>query len=163
VSGIVSTYTFWTLWLFVHLIFALGLLGAITHQAMAVALPVRKPAPGIITRFRAVPAAGYASAVCLLYVITFFVGSFIYTQYRVAIRIPLEDTHYYKTLGFFDFKEHVATLGLVLLPAYWFFWKNPQNPEYGNARKGVTLVLAIMIWFLFIVGHVLNNTRGFAS
>jgi hypothetical protein len=53
-------------------------------------------------------------------VFTFFVGSYIYTQYRVAIRIPLEDAHYYKTLGFFDFKEHVATLGLVLLPAYWY-------------------------------------------
>ncbi len=52
----------------------------------------------------------------------------------------------------------MATLGLVLLPAYWYFWKNAQNPEYDNARKGVTLVLAVMCWFLFIVGHVLNNT-----
>jgi hypothetical protein len=79
---------------FVHLIFAFGLVGAITHQGMAVALLVRKPTTGIITRFRAVPAAGYATAVCVLYVLTFFVGSFIYTQYRVAIRIPLEDEHY---------------------------------------------------------------------
>jgi hypothetical protein len=161
--GIISTNTFWTIWLFVHLILALGLLGAITHQAMAVALPVRKPATGIVTRFRAVPAAGYTAAICVLYVLTFFVGSFIYTQYRVAIRIPLEAAHYYKTGGFFDFKEHVATLGLVLLPAYWYLWKNAQNPEYANARKGLTLVLAVMVWFLFIVGHVLNNTRGFGS
>jgi hypothetical protein len=57
----------------------------------------------------------------------------------------------------------VATLGLVLLPAYWYFWKNAQNPEYDNARKGVTLVLAVTVWFLFVVGHVLNNTRGFGS
>jgi hypothetical protein len=64
----------------------------------------------------------------VLYVVTFLVGSFIYTQYRVAIRIPLELDHYYKTVGFFDFKEHVATIGLMLLPAYWYFWKNPQNP-----------------------------------
>jgi hypothetical protein len=162
-SGIISTSTFWTLWLFVHLILALGLLGALTHQAMAVALPVRTPVGGIITRFRAVPAAGYTTAVCVLYVLTFFVGSFIYTRYRIAIRIPLENAHYYKTGGFFDFKEHVATLGLVLLPAYWYLWKNSQNADYDNARKGVTLVLAIMVWFLFIVGHVLNNTRGFAS
>ncbi len=161
--GIISTYTFWTLWLFVHLILALSLLGAITHQAMAVALPARKAAGGIVTRFRAVPAAGYATAVCVLYVLTFFVGSYIYTRYRVAVRIPLEAEHYYKTGGFFDFKEHVATLGLMLLPAYWFFWKNAQNPDYDNARKGLTLVLAAMVWFLFIVGHVLNNTRGFAS
>ena len=162
-SGIVSVYTFWTLWLFVHLILALVLLGAITHQAMAVALPVRKPATGIVTRFRAVSAAGYTTTVCVLYVLTFFVGSYIYTQYRTAIRIPLEEAHFYKTVGFFDFKEHVATLGLVLLPDYWCFWKNAQEPEYDNARKGVTLVLAAMVWFLFIVGHVVNNTRGFGS
>src|ERR1700688_491300 len=56
-AGLVSTNTFWSLWLFVHLILAVGLLGALTHQAMAVALPVRPPAGGIVTRFRAVPAA----------------------------------------------------------------------------------------------------------
>ncbi len=162
-SGLISSNAFWTIWLFVHLILALGLLGALTHQAMAVALPARKATGGIITRYRAVPAAGYATAVCVLWVLTFLVGSFIYTSYRINIRIPLEQEHYFKTGGFFDFKEHVATLGLVLLPAYWFFWKNAENPEYDNARKGVTLVLAVMCWFLFIVGHVLNNTRGFGS
>jgi hypothetical protein len=162
-SGFISAYTFWTLWLFVHLLLALALLGAVTHQAMAVALPVRKPATGIVTRFRAVNAAGYTTSVCVLYVLTFFVGSYIYTQYRTAIRVPLEAAHYYKTGGFFDFKEHVATLGLVLLPAYWVLWKNAQNPDYNNARKGVTLVLAVIVWFLFIVGHVVNNTRGFGS
>jgi hypothetical protein len=162
-SPISTSNVFWTIWLFVHLILALGLLGALTHQAMAVAFPVRQAAGGIVSRFRAVSAPGYATAVCVLWVLTFLVGSFIYTSYRVNIRIPLEQGHYFKTGGFFDFKEHVATLGLVLLPAYWFFWKNAHNPEYDNARKGVTLVLAIMCWFLFIVGHFLNNTRGFGS
>ena len=162
-AGLVSTNTLWSLWLFVHLILAVGLLGALTHQAMAVALPVRRAAGGIVTRFRAVPAAGYATAVCVLWVLTFLVGSYIYTQYRIYIRIPLEQTGHYKTGGFFDFKEHVASIGLTLLPAYWYFWKNAQNSDYDNARKGVTLVLAVMCWFLFIVGHVLNNTRGFAS
>ena len=41
-SGFVSVYAFWTIWLFVHLILAVGLLGALTHQAMAVALPARR-------------------------------------------------------------------------------------------------------------------------
>jgi len=163
VTNLISTNTFWTIWLFVHLILAVGLIGALTHQAMAVALPVRRPASDIVTRFRAVPAAGYATAVCVLWIVTYIVGSYIYTKYRIYIRIPLEAGHYYKTGGFFDFKEHVATLGLVLLPAYWYFWKNAQDPAYDNARKGVTLVLAAMCWFLFIVGHVLNNARGFGS
>ena len=161
-TGYISTNTFWTLWLLVHLILAVGLLGALTHQAMAVALPVRQSAGGIVTRFRAVPAAGYATAVCVLWVLTYSVGSYIYTKYRIFIRIPLEQAHYYKTGGFFDFKEHVATVGLTLLPAYWYLWKNAQNPEYDTARKGITLFLAAACWFLFIVGHVLNNTRGFA-
>ena len=162
-TDLISTNTFWTIWLFVHLILAVGLLGALTHQAMAVALPVRQPAGGIVTRFRAVPAAGYATAVCVLSVSPTSSARTSTPSTASAIRIPLEAGHSYKTGGFFDFKEHVATLGLVLLPAYWYFWKNAQNPEYDNARKGVTLVLAAMCWFLFIVGHVLNNTRGFGS
>jgi hypothetical protein len=160
---IISVGAFWTIWLLVHLLFAVGLLGALTHQAMSVALPVRRAAGGIVTRFRAVPAPGYATAVCVLWVLTFIVGSYIYTKYRIFVRIPLEQSGYYKTQGFFDFKEHVASLGLVLLPGYWYLWKNAQNPEYDTARKMVTVVLAVMCWFLFIVGHVLNNTRGFGS
>src|ERR1700740_81161 len=143
---IISVNTFWTIWLLVHLLLSVGLLGALTHQAVAVAMPVGRLAgpPGFVTRFRAVPAAGYATAVCVLWVLTFLVGSYIYTKYRIYIRIPLEQARYYKTGGFFDFKEHVASIGLVLLPAYWYFWKNAQNREYDNARKGVTLVLAVM-------------------
>ena len=90
-------------------------------------------------------------------------GSYIYTKYRIYIRIPIEQAGYWKTQGFFDFKEHVATICLTLLPAYWLFWKNAQNAEYNTARKVVTVYLAIACWFLFIVGHVLNNTRGFGS
>src|SRR6202142_3760004 len=142
-TDLISIKTFWTGWLLLPLILAIGLVGALTHQAMAVMLPVRQPAGGIVTRFRAVPAAGYATAVCVLWVLTFLVGSYVYTKYRIFIRIPLEQTGHYKTGGFFDFKEPVSTLGLVLLPGYWFFWKNAQNPEYDNARKRVTLVLSV--------------------
>lgn len=163
-SGVLSTNAFWTVWLFVHLILALGLLGALTHQAVAVMLPVHQPSGGgIITRYRSVRAPGYAAAVCTLWVLTFFVGAYIYTAYTIDIKIPLIEEHYFKTGAFFDFKEHVASLGLLLLPAYWYLWKNADNPEYDNARKGVTIVLASFCWFLFLVGHFLNNTRGFGS
>ncbi len=162
---LISVNTFWTLWLLLHLLLAVTLLGALTHQAVAVAMPLRKVVGpgGFVTRYRAVPAAGYATAVCILWVLTFIVGSYIYTKYRIFVRIPLEQSGYYKTAGFFDFKEHVTTFGLLILPAYWYFWKNAQNPEYDTARKMTTIVLAVMCWFLFIVGHVINNTRGFGS
>jgi hypothetical protein len=162
---IISVNTFWTLWLLVHLLLAVTLVGALTHQAVAVAMPVRKVAgpAGFVTRYRAVPPAGYATTVCILWVLTFIVGSFIYTKYRIFIRIPLEQSGYYKTGGFFDFKEHVSTIGLFMLPAYWYFWQNAQNPQYDTARRWTTIVLCAMCWFLFIVGHVINNTRGFGS
>lgn len=164
-TDFISVNTFWTIWLLVHLVLAVTMVGALSHQVVAVWMPVRRMTGpgGFVTRYRAVPAAGYATAVCILWVLTFIVGSYIYTKYRIYVRIPLEQSGYYKTQGFFDFKEHVATLGLVLLPGYWFLWKNAQKPEYNSARKGVTLVLAAMCWFLFIVGHVLNNARGFGS
>jgi hypothetical protein len=162
---IISVNTFWTIWLLVHLILAVALIGALTHQAVAVMTPVRQVAGpgGFVTRFRAVPAAGYATAVCVLWVVTFIVGSYIYTKYRIYVRIPIEQAGHWKAQGFFDFKEHIASIGLVLLPAYWYFWKNAQNPAYDTARKAVTVYLAVACWFLFIVGHVLNNIRGFGS
>src|SRR5712675_3254602 len=69
---IISVPTFWTIWLLFHLIVSVGLLGALTHQAVAVMVPVRKMAGpgGFVTRFRAVPAAGSATAVCVLWVLT---------------------------------------------------------------------------------------------
>jgi hypothetical protein len=164
-TNLVSVNTFWTIWLLVHLLLSVGLLGALTHQAASVLVPVRQVAgpSGFVTRFRSVQGVGYATAVCVMWVLTFIVGSYIYTKYRIYIRIPIEQAAYWKTQGFFDFKEHVASIGLVLLPVYWFFWKNARNPEYDTARKMVTLYLAAACWFLFIVGHVLNNTRGFGS
>lgn len=161
----ISVNTFWTIFLIIHGLLAVALLGALTHQAMSVLLPVRQLAgpPGFVTRFRAVPGAGYATAVCVLWVLTFILGAWIYTKYRIYIRIPIEQAGYWKTQGFFELKEHVATIGLGLLPIYWYFWKNSQNPQYDSARKWVTVWLAAGCWFAYLVGHVLNNVRGYGS
>src|SRR3954468_18787293 len=160
---LISVNTFWTILLIVHGLLAIALLGALTHQAMAVLMPVRQSAGGFVTRFRAVPAAGYATAVCVLWILTFLMGAWIYTKYRIYVRIPIEQAGFWKTLGFFELKEHAATLGLALLPLYWYFWKNARTVEYSGARMGVTLVLTAICWFAFLVGHVLNNVRGFGS
>lgn len=164
---IISVNTFWTILLIIHGLLAIALLGAITHQATSVLMPVRAPVgadgPSFVTRFRSVHGAGYATAVCVMYILTFIMGAWIYTKYRIYIRIPIEQAGFWKTQGFFDFKEHVTTIGLVMLPIYWYFWKNARNTEFDAARKWTTVVLAAMVWFVFLVGHVLNNTRGFGS
>ena len=106
---------------------------------------------------------GYATAVCILWVLTFLVGSFIYTKYRIYVRIPIEQEGFWKTQGVFELKEHVATIGLGLLPIYWYFWKNARDARFDSVRKWLTVTLAGMCWLMFLVGHVVNNVRGFGS
>jgi hypothetical protein len=81
--------TYWTILLIIHGLLAVALLGALTHQAMSVLVPVRQAAgsAGFVTRFRAVPAPGYAAAVCVLWIATFIFGAWIYTEYRIYVRI----------------------------------------------------------------------------
>jgi hypothetical protein len=162
---LISVTTFWTILLIIHGLLAVALLGALTHQAVAILMPVRQAAggAGFVTRFRAVTGPAYATAVCVLWILTFIMGAWIYMKYRIYIRIPIEQLGFWKTQGFFELKEHMASLGLGILPIYWYFWKNAQNPEYDGARKWLTVWLAFMCWFMFLVGHVVNNVRGFGS
>jgi hypothetical protein len=161
----ISVTTFWTILMIVHGLLAVTMLGALTHQAMSVLAPVRHGTGpgGIVTRFRAVQGAGYATAVCILWLITYLFGAWIYTKYRMYVRIPIETQGFWKTQGVFELKEHLASIGLGLLPIYWFFWKNARNPDYDSARKWLTVVLAAMVWYMFLVGHIVNNVRGFGS
>jgi hypothetical protein len=162
----VSVSTFWSILFTIHALLAVALIGALTHQAVAVLMPVRQPvggAPGFVVRFRSVHGPGYAVAVCVLWIVTFFFGAWIYTKYRMYVRIPIEQAGFWKTQGFFEMKEHLASIGLGLLPIYWYFWKNSREPEYDGGRKGVTLTLAAFCWFIFLAGHIVNNVRGFGS
>jgi len=160
----IDVTTFWTILAMMHGLLAVALLGAITHQAMSVLAPVRQAAGGgFVTRFRAVQGAGYAAAICVLWIVTYLFGAWIYTKYRMYVRIPIEAQGFWKTLGVFDLKEHITTLGLFLLPIYWYFWKNTGNPEYASPRRWLTVLMAAMVWYSFLVGHLLNNVRGFGS
>jgi hypothetical protein len=163
----ITVNTYWTILFTCHALLAVALLGALTHQAMSVLAPVRQGAGAgagsFVTRFRAVQGAGYAVAICVLWIVTFIFGAWIYTKYRMYVRIPIEQQGYWKTQGVFELKEHLATIGLGMLPIYWYFWKNAKNPEYDSARRWTTVVLAGMVWFMFLVGHILNNVRGFGS
>jgi hypothetical protein len=160
----ISVTTFWTILFMVHALLAVALLGALTHQAAAVLSATRARGAGsFVARFRSVSGPTYAVAVCVLWVLTFIFGGWIYTKYRIYVRIPIEQEGFFKTLGSFELKEHLTTIGLGLLPVYWYLWKNVRNTAYDSARKWLTVVLAVICWLAFLVGHVLNNVRGFGS
>jgi hypothetical protein len=160
----ISVNTFWTILLIVHALLSVTLLGAISHQAAALLMKARKPDAGFVDRFAAVRAPIYATAVCVVWVTTFILGAWIYTKYRIYVRVPIEEAGYWKTLGIFDLKEHLTAIGLALLPVYWSLWKDDPatlGASALRARKGVTLCLAAFCWYAFLVGHILNNVRGF--
>ena len=144
-----------------HGLFAIALLGAITHQALSVWWPVRGGGnPGFMTRFRAVKAANYVNAIIVLFLITFTLGSIVYPSYRIGARVFMENLRMSSVVGAFEMKEHLVSMGLALLPAYWYFWRQPLEPQHETTRKMMTLIIALFIWASFLVGHVLNNIRG---
>jgi len=158
--------TFWRILLFLHFVMAVGLLAAVSLQTAAVLMPVRQAAltaGNFITRVRTAPPAWYVAAIVILYVPTFLLGAWVYIKYRTYVRIPMEQYGHWWTLGSFEFKEHVVTMGLALLPAYWYFWRQPLSEQHASARKWVTLFLAFTVWYAFVVGHVANDFRGVGS
>jgi hypothetical protein len=149
--------------LIVHALLAIALLGAITHQTVAVWWPVRKAAGSFVGRFRGVSTTSYSNAIVLLYVCTALLGSIIYPEYRLNVRVLLEQLEMPVANGIFELKEHFASVGLALLPVYWVMWHAPAAETRGPARAVLTAMLAFIVWWNFLVGHILNNIRGFGS
>ena len=149
--------------LIVHGLVAVALLGAITHQTLAVWAPAH-PRPGsFFGRFRTLPSASFANAIVLLYAVSTLLGGIVYLDFRVDIRPELERAGQWPALGLFDLKEHFISIGLALLPAYWVCWRQPRAGEPARTRAALTSVLSFIVWWSFLIGHVMNNIRGFAS
>jgi len=152
--------------LILHGLLAVALLGAITHQALAVlsTAPATNGRWTFINRFRSVDATAYATPIVVLFAVTTLGGALLYPQYRVDVRPALEDMQNVAANGVFEIKEHLAAIGLGLLPVYWLFWKKPpQGAEGVAARRYLTWLLAFFVWWNFIVWHVLNDIRGMVS
>lgn len=147
-----------TLWLLIlHGLAAVFLLGAVTHQLVSAWWGIRQQAPSFMGRTRAVHGPSYTHAVIVLYVATWLLGIMIYPAYTLGPRqdfrmdVPV-------AFGVFEIKEHVAAIGLGILPAYGHSWRLPEAANL--TRKMLVTLLAIIVWFDFIVGHVLNNLDG---
>jgi hypothetical protein len=150
--------------LLLHGLLAVALLGAITHQALSV-LPVAaaRDQRTFLDRFRSVNGPAYATPITILFVVTAIGGALLYPQYRIDVRPALEDMQNSAANGVFEIKEHLIAIGLGLLPAYWLVWQQPDHAQAGaaaSARRALTWLLALFVWWGFVVGHVLNNIRG---
>jgi len=159
---IISVTTFWRILLFLHFVMAVTLLAAVSLQMLAVIAPApaMQPAGNFVARIRAAPPRWYVGAILVLYAPTFLLGAWVYIKYRTYVRIPMEQTGHWWTVGSFEFKEHIASMGMAMLPAYWFVWREPLSEQHASLRKWLTVFLAVAVWYSFLVGHVANDFRG---
>jgi hypothetical protein len=146
--------------LILHGLMAVALLGAVTHQALSVVRSAPTSRTSFVERFRGVAPQSYTNAIVILFIVTSIGGALLYPKYRLDVRPTLEDLDLRAANGVFEVKEHLAAVGLGLLPAYWFFWREPTVDGGASTRKVLTWVLAFIVWWNFLVGHVLNNIRG---
>lgn len=149
-----------TVLLILHSLLAVALMGAITHQAVAVRSGTDSGKKTFGNRYRAVDASAYAGAIVMLFATASLIGAVLYPSYRMVVRPVLELNDLRVANGTFELKEHFAAVGLLLLPAYWALWRQPLAPEHATARMSLTWVLALIVWWNFLVGEVLNNIKG---
>ena len=148
--------------LIMHGLLAVALLGALTHQAVSVVW-VGARRRSFVERFAAVASPNYVTAIVVLFVITFLFGSYIYVSYRADVRPVFEQLGWFKSIGLFELKEHFIALSLALLPTYWFLWKQLPLSEHRAVRTVTTLTIAAVVWYGFLVGHILNDFRGLGA
>ena len=150
-----------TILLILHGLVAVTLLGAITHQTLAVCAPPRAKLFSCFARFRAVPGAAFTNAVVVLYVLSLLLGAIVYLYFKIDVQPNLERNRHWHALGYLDLKEDFVAIGLGLLPPYWLCWRRPVDDQNALIRAAVTMLLAFIIWWSFHVGHVVNNIGGF--
>jgi len=145
--------------LIIHGLLAVALLGSITHQTAAAVWPATSKA-SFISSFRGVAGARYTVANIVLYIVTGVLGGVVYAAYRTAVRPYLENAQLFTINGSFEVKEQFVAIGLGMLPLYWLVWRTPLDAKLASARAAITAILCFIVWYSFVVGHVLNNVRG---
>lgn len=101
--------------LLAHRLGAVFLLGAVTHQALAVLRPTRRAPASFSEAFRRVDAARYAPAIAGGFALMMVLGALIYPAYRVDVRGGLLDQHYPRMASLFELKEHFTAIAFGLL------------------------------------------------
>jgi hypothetical protein len=147
--------------LILHALIGVALLGAITHQTVSMLRHRSVRGGSFINRYMSVNQRAFTSAVVALYVTNVILGGIIlYPPYRLEVRIPFEEMGLGWAIGIFELKEHFAGIGLALLPLYLWLWRPEIAESHRSGRIAITSIIAFIVWWDFIIGHVLNNIRG---
>lgn len=148
--------------LLLHGLCALFLIGALTHQAASTwrSAPTAGRPAGVVASFAAVRATVYARSIAISYVLTMVLGDVVYGPYRVDVKTMLFDLQLWHWNGVFEIKEHLVALGFYLLLPYLILWRTPLNAALARSRRLLSTVLAVIVWYALVAGHLLNNLKG---
>jgi hypothetical protein len=146
--------------LILHGLVGVALLGAITHQLVSMYRRRTVRSGSFIDRYTGVNQQVFVVAVVSLYVAQVILGAVIYPSYRLDVRIPFEEMFLFKAVGAFETKEHFAGIGLGLLPLYYWLWRPANADTHRRDRIVITSIIAFIVWWGFLIGHILNNIRG---
>jgi hypothetical protein len=139
---------------------AVLLIGAITHQTIGVWKSKPVPSSTFFQSLVNVRGMTYVNAIVILYVLTAILGAIVYPRYVLDVKGSLTDAVMNSAIGAFEVKEHVAIVGLAMLPSYWYLWKKVPATEQKLSRQLNTTLIAFLVWISFFVGHILNNIKG---
>jgi hypothetical protein len=145
--------------LIIHSVIAAVLLGSITHQTVAACWPARRKS-GFFSAFRSVSGKFYTNVNIALYLIMAVLGGVIYPYYRLTVRTYLETARLWSVNGSFELKEQFVTVGAGMLPMFWLVWRQPLDTDMRIARGATTAILCLIVWYSFLVGHIIVNIRG---
>lgn len=146
--------------LIIHGLLGVALLGAITHQTVSAFRNRQARSGSFLDRYTGVNQRAFTIAVLCLYPAAFIIGAVIYPAYRLNVRIPFEEMSLGWAVGLFELKEHFAGIGLAVLPMYVYTWRQEAAESHRRDRIALTMLLTFIVWWDFLIGHVLNNIRG---
>ena len=150
-----------TVLLIAHGLVSVALIGAITHQAVSVLRTSVPRGTSFVDRYTAVNQKTFTCAVIVMFLASFILGAVIYPYYRLNVRIPFEEMRLAAAVGVFELKEHFAGIALGVLPLYALVWRPEAAETQRVMRIALTWLLAFVVWWNFVIGHILNNIRGF--
>jgi hypothetical protein len=147
--------------LIIHGLIGVALLGALTHQSVSALRHPVKRTGSFVDRYTGVNQKTFTVTIVVLYVLGLALGAVIYPNYRLNVRIPFEEMRMGWAVGLFELKEHFAGIGLGVLPVYAYSWQTAAgDPPMERIRRILTVLLAAIVWWDFLIGHILNNIRG---
>ena len=143
-----------------HALVSVALLGAVSHQFAALFFRRSASSPTFVGRYTNVRDETFTNSIVVLFLVELVLGALLYPDYRLNVRIPFEEMSLGWAIGLFELKEHWAGIGIGLMPLYAHVWRRPGAAEHVIDRAALTTLVTLIVWWNFIVGHVLNNIRG---